>query len=73
MRMDKQTAKFQIALADAQSVEVGRDHQFIEPNHLPSATRGYADFSRLPPNRARCPVRPALSAVVRWRVAQART
>lgn len=34
MRMDKLTSKFQIALADAQSMAVGRDHQFIEPAHL---------------------------------------
>jgi len=34
MRMDKMTSKFQLALADAQSLAVGRDHQFIEPAHL---------------------------------------
>jgi ATP-dependent Clp protease ATP-binding subunit ClpB len=34
MRMDKMTSKFQAALADAQSLAVGRDHQFIEPVHL---------------------------------------
>ena len=27
MRMDKLTTKFQMALADAQSLAVGRDHQ----------------------------------------------
>ncbi|WP_175443055.1 ATP-dependent chaperone ClpB [Halofilum ochraceum] len=32
--MDKLTSKFQMALADAQSLAVGRDHQFIEPVHL---------------------------------------
>jgi len=32
--MDKMTSKFQQALADAQSLAVGRDHQFIEPVHL---------------------------------------
>ncbi|WP_198034290.1 ATP-dependent chaperone ClpB [Acidihalobacter ferrooxydans] len=32
--MDKLTSKFQMALADAQSLAVGRDHQFIEPLHL---------------------------------------
>jgi len=37
MRMDKLTAKFQMALADAQSLAVGRDHQFIEPIHLMTA------------------------------------
>ena len=34
MRMDKLTSKFQLALQDAQSSAVGRDHQFIEPAHL---------------------------------------
>ncbi|MDD9875471.1 MAG: type VI secretion system ATPase TssH, partial [Gammaproteobacteria bacterium] len=34
MRPDKLTAKFQMALADAQSLAVGRSHQFIEPLHL---------------------------------------
>ncbi|MBK1718240.1 ATP-dependent chaperone ClpB [Thiocystis violacea] len=34
MRQDKLTAKFQMALADAQSLALGRDHQFIEPMHL---------------------------------------
>ncbi|MFV8836480.1 ATP-dependent chaperone ClpB [Aquisalimonas sp.] len=34
MRMDRLTTKFQNALADAQSLAVGRDHQFIEPVHL---------------------------------------
>ncbi|MBS0577185.1 MAG: ATP-dependent chaperone ClpB [Proteobacteria bacterium] len=34
MRMDKLTSRFQQALADAQSLAVGRDNQFIEPAHL---------------------------------------
>ncbi len=34
MRMDRLTSKFQEALSDAQSLAVGRDHQFIEPVHL---------------------------------------
>lgn len=34
MRTDRFTSKFQMALADAQSLAVGRDHQFIEPVHL---------------------------------------
>src|SRR5580700_1287774 len=34
MRMDKLTSAFQAALADAQSLAVGRDNQFIEPAHL---------------------------------------
>ncbi|MEN8180513.1 MAG: AAA family ATPase, partial [Pseudomonadota bacterium] len=37
MRMDRLTSKFQMALADAQSLAVGRDHQFIEAAHLMSA------------------------------------
>src|SRR5210317_517348 len=34
MRMDKLTSKFQLALADAQSLAVGMDHQLIEPEHV---------------------------------------
>jgi len=34
MRSDKLTSKFQLALADAQSLAVGREHQFVEPIHL---------------------------------------
>ena len=34
MRSDKLTTKLQMALADAQSLAVGRDHQFIEPSHV---------------------------------------
>ena len=34
MRMDKLTSKFQQALQDAQSLALGREHQFIEPAHL---------------------------------------
>ncbi len=34
MRLDKLTSKFQMALADAQSLAVGQDHQFIEPAHV---------------------------------------
>ncbi|WP_409310191.1 ATP-dependent chaperone ClpB [Pectobacterium sp. B1J-3] len=37
MRLDRLTNKFQLALADAQSLALGRDHQFIEPLHLMSA------------------------------------
>ena len=32
--MDKLTSKFQMALAEAQSLAVGQEHQFIEPAHL---------------------------------------
>lgn len=34
MRMDKLTSRFQQAIADAQSLAVGRDHNLIEPTHL---------------------------------------
>ena len=34
MRMDKLTSRFQQALADAQSLAVGRDNTIIEPAHL---------------------------------------
>ncbi len=37
MRPDKLTTKFQMALAEAQSLAVGRDHQYIEPVHLAHA------------------------------------
>jgi len=34
MRMDKLTSKFQLALADAQSMALGRDNAVIEPVHV---------------------------------------
>lgn len=37
MRIDKLTNQLQIAISDAQSIAVGRDHGFIEPAHLLSA------------------------------------
>ena len=37
MRMEKLTSKFQMALADAQSLAAGRDNAFIEPEHLMKA------------------------------------
>lgn len=37
MRMDKLTSKFQMALADAQSLALGQDNNFIEPEHLMKA------------------------------------
>ncbi|HSX65197.1 MAG TPA: ATP-dependent chaperone ClpB [Pseudoxanthomonas sp.] len=37
MRMDKLTSRFQQALADAQSLAVGRDHNLIEPVHVLTA------------------------------------
>ena len=37
MRMDKLTNQLQLALADAQSLALGKDHNFIEPVHLLAA------------------------------------
>ncbi|MBS3805132.1 MAG: ATP-dependent chaperone ClpB [Oleiphilaceae bacterium] len=37
MRIDKLTTSLQTALADAQSIAVGKDHNFIEPVHLMQA------------------------------------
>lgn len=37
MRMDKLTSKFQMALADAQSLALGRDNNYIEPVHVMKA------------------------------------
>ena len=37
MRFDKFTTKFQQALADAQSLAVGHDNPYIEPQHLLAA------------------------------------
>ena len=45
MRVDKLTTKFQEALADAQSLAVGRDNQYIEPVHLLAALVAQQDGS----------------------------
>ena len=37
MRLDRFTSKFQLAISDAQSLALGRDHPYIEPVHLMSA------------------------------------
>jgi ATP-dependent Clp protease ATP-binding subunit ClpB len=34
MRIDRLTSKLQLAISDAQSIALGKDHQFIEPAHL---------------------------------------
>jgi ATP-dependent Clp protease ATP-binding subunit ClpB len=60
MRTDKLTSRFQQALADAQSLALGRDHQFLEPAHVllalidsqggtvrPLLVKVGADFNRL--------------------------
>ena len=43
MRFDKFTTKFQQAMADAQSLAVGADNQYIEPQHLLLALLNDAD------------------------------
>src|SRR6185369_253901 len=43
MRFDKLTTKFQQALADAQSLAVGHDAGFIEPQHLLAALLAQED------------------------------
>ncbi|MEH6625117.1 MAG: ATP-dependent chaperone ClpB [Motiliproteus sp.] len=43
MRMDRLTSKLQSALADAQSLAVGKDHSVIEPVHLASSLFGQKD------------------------------
>ena len=45
MRQDKLTTQFQQALADAQSLALSSDHQYIEPLHLLSAVVGQPDGS----------------------------
>ncbi len=45
MRQDKLTTQFQQALADAQSLALASDHQYIEPLHLLSAIVGQPDGS----------------------------
>ena len=43
MRIDKLTTQFQQALADAQSLAVGRDNPYIEPTHLLAAMLAQPD------------------------------
>src|SRR5690349_17929219 len=45
MRFDKFTTKFQQAFADAQSLAVGNDNPYIEPQHLLSALIAQEDGS----------------------------
>ena len=54
MRMDKLTSRFQQALADAQSLAVGRDHTMIEPVHVLTAL-----LEQRAAARGRCCRRPA--------------
>jgi ATP-dependent Clp protease ATP-binding subunit ClpB len=48
MRMDKLTSRFQQALADGQSLALGRDHPAIEPAHVLTAMLGQDGGSALP-------------------------
>jgi ATP-dependent Clp protease ATP-binding subunit ClpB len=48
MRMDKLTSRFQQALADAQSLALARDHNFIEPAHLMAALLDQQGASTVP-------------------------
>jgi ATP-dependent Clp protease ATP-binding subunit ClpB len=48
MRMEKLTSRFQSALADAQSLAVGRDHQFMEPAHVFAALLDQQDGTTRP-------------------------
>ncbi|MDR2872661.1 MAG: ATP-dependent chaperone ClpB [Xanthomonadaceae bacterium] len=48
MRMDKLTSRFQQALADAQSLAVGRDNNIIEPVHVMVALLDQQGGSTLP-------------------------
>ena len=48
MRMDKLTSRFQQALADAQSLAVGRDNSIVEPVHVFSALYDQAGGSTRP-------------------------
>ena len=43
MRIEKLTTRFQEALADAQSLAVGRDNPYIEPAHLLAAMLAQAE------------------------------
>jgi ATP-dependent Clp protease ATP-binding subunit ClpB len=49
MRLDRLTNKFQLALADAQSLALGHDNQFIEPLHLMSASAEAGEAAPLHP------------------------
>lgn len=48
MRLDKLTTKFQQALSDAQSLALGQDNPYIEPQHLLLALLQQRMGARLP-------------------------
>jgi len=64
MRQEKFTTKFQEALAEAQSIAVGNDHQYIEPMHVLAAMlRADDSGARSLLQRAGANVTPLTSAV----------
>ncbi|MCL2162518.1 MAG: AAA family ATPase, partial [Betaproteobacteria bacterium] len=66
MRLDKFTTRFQQALADAQSLAVGNDQQFIEPHHVLLALLGQEDGSTVSLlQRAGVAVQPMRAALAR--------
>lgn len=48
MRLDRFTQTFQVAISDAQSIALGKDHQFIEPTHLMLALLNQNNSSVIP-------------------------
>ncbi len=48
MRLDRLTNKFQQAIADAQSLALGRDHQYIEPVHILQSLLNQQNSSIMP-------------------------
>ncbi len=70
MRMDKLTNQLQVALADAQSLALGKDHNFVEPVHLLSALLDQRGGSARPLlQKAGCDL-DGLGEAVRERLAQ---
>ena len=66
MRLDKLTTRFQQALADAQSLAVGHDQQFIDPRHLLLALLEQEDGSTVSLlQRAGVSVQPLKAALAR--------
>ena len=63
MRMDKLTSRFQQALADAQSLAVGRDNSIVEPVHV--FELGFEAVNRSTRHRSGIAVR--FPRILRWR------
>ena len=76
MRFDKLTTKFQQALADAQSIAVGQDRSYVEPQYLLLALLQQEDggtISLLQRSGANVPplrdaLKKAIERLPRWRV-----